>query len=104
MIIPKAVLDLLVKVRNFLDGRSILPSFLLMIGFELGLKINFHGGGGGWPDQMGIRLTSASTGVGVEVGAELGNILSSISIIGHIHKRILLSISAWECIFHVIIL
>ena len=30
-------------------------------------------GGGGWPDQMGIRLTSASTGVGVEVGAELGN-------------------------------
>ena len=31
------------------------------------------GGGGGWPDQMRIRLTSASTGVGVEVGAELGN-------------------------------
>ena len=30
-------------------------------------------GGGGWPDQMGIRLTSASTGVGVEVGAELCN-------------------------------
>ena len=44
-----------------------------MIGFELGLKINFHGGGGGWLEQMGIRLTSASTGVGVEVGAELGN-------------------------------
>ena len=30
-------------------------------------------GGGGWPEQMRIRLTSASTGVGVEVGAELGN-------------------------------
>ena len=30
-------------------------------------------GVGGWPDQMGIRLTSASTGAGVEVGAELGN-------------------------------
>ena len=30
---------------------------------------------GGWLDQMGIRLTSASTGVGVEVGAELGNYL-----------------------------
>ena len=28
---------------------------------------------GGWLEQMGIRLTSASTGVGVEVGAELGN-------------------------------
>ena len=28
---------------------------------------------GGWPDQVRIRLTSASTGVGVEVGAELGN-------------------------------
>ena len=41
-----------------------------MIGFELGLKINFHGGG--WPEQMRIRLTSASTGVRVEVGAELG--------------------------------
>ena len=27
---------------------------------------------GGWLDQMGIRLTSASTGVGVEVGSELG--------------------------------
>ena len=36
-----------------------------MIGFELGW--------GGWPDQMGIRLTSASTVVVVEVGAELGN-------------------------------
>ena len=43
-----------------------------MIGFELGLKINFHGGGGGWLEQMGIRLTSASTAVGVEVGSELG--------------------------------
>ena len=42
-----------------------------MIGFELGLKINFHGGG--WVEQMGIRLISASTEVGVEVGAELGN-------------------------------
>ena len=30
-------------------------------------------GGGGWPEQMGIRLTSASTRVGVEVAAELGN-------------------------------
>ena len=29
----------------------------------------------GWMEQMGIRLTSASSGVGVEVGAELGNIL-----------------------------
>ena len=50
--------------------------------FEFGLKIIFHGGGGGWvggggwPEQMGIRLTSASTGVGVEVGAELGNFFS----------------------------
>ena len=49
-----------------------------MIGFELGLKINFHGVGGwlavgGRVEQMGIRLTSASSGVGVEVGAELGN-------------------------------
>ena len=26
----------------------------------------------GWMEQMGIRLTSASTGVRVEVGAELG--------------------------------
>ena len=41
-----------------------------MIGFELGLKINFHGGG--WV-CVGVRLTSASTGFGVEVGAELGN-------------------------------
>ena len=40
------------KVRNCLDGRWV--------------------GGGGWPEQMGIRLTPASTGVGVEVGAELG--------------------------------
>ena len=43
----KPGMDLLVKVRNFLDGRGPLPSFLLMIGFELGLKINFHGGEGG---------------------------------------------------------
>ena len=42
----KPGMDLLVKVRNFLDGRSTLPSFLLIIGFELGLKINFHGVGG----------------------------------------------------------
>ena len=34
-------------------------------------------GVGGLPDQMGIRLTSASTGVGVEVGAELGNFLKA---------------------------
>ena len=39
---------------------------------------------GEWLEQMGIRLTSASTGAGVEVGAELGKkepdepILSSI--------------------------
>ena len=46
-----------------------------MIGFELGLKINIHGVG--WPEQMRIRLTSASTGVGVEVEAELGNMLCS---------------------------
>ena len=46
----KPGMDLLVKVRNFLDGRSTLPSFLLIIGIELGLKINFHGwvGVGGW--------------------------------------------------------
>ena len=41
--------------------------------FEFGLKINFHGVGG-WPEKLRIRLTSASTEVGVEVGAELGNI------------------------------
>ena len=35
--------------------------------FEFELKINFHGVGGCW------WLTSASTEVGVEVGAELGN-------------------------------
>ena len=32
------------------------------------------GGGGGWLEKLRIRLTSASTEVGVEVGAELGNI------------------------------
>ena len=68
----KPGMDLLVKVRNFLDGRSTLPRLILIIGFESGLKINFHWVGG-WLDQMGIRLTSASTGVGVEVGAELCN-------------------------------
>ena len=48
-----------------------------MIGFELGLKISFNrwiGVGGlcvdGWMEQVRIRLTSASTGVGVEVEAE----------------------------------
>ena len=48
-----------------------------MIGFELGLKINFHGGGRsvGWPEQMRIRLTLASTGIGGEIGGELDNIL-----------------------------
>ena len=30
-------------------------------------------GGGGWLEKLRIRLTSASTEVGVEVGAELGN-------------------------------
>ena len=47
----KPGMDLLVKVRNFLDGRSTLPRLILIIGFESGLKINFHGwvgvGGGG---------------------------------------------------------
>ena len=55
-----------------------------MVGFELGLKINFHGGGwvgGGWLDQMRIRLTSASTGVGVEVGAELGKNLKCANFV-----------------------
>ena len=33
-------------------------------------EIHFHGGG--CVEQIGIRLTSASTRVGVEVGAELG--------------------------------
>ena len=42
----KPGMDLLVKVRNFLDGRSTLPSFFLMIRFELGHKINFQGVGG----------------------------------------------------------
>ena len=52
-------------------------------------EINFHGWGweqrpliwceqrpliwGGWLEKVRIRLTSASTGVGVEVEAELGN-------------------------------
>ena len=29
--------------------------------------------GGGWLEKLRMRLTSASTEVGVEVGAELGN-------------------------------
>ena len=39
----------------------------------MGAENKLSRGGGGWPDQMGIRLTSASTGVGVEAGVELGN-------------------------------
>ena len=42
----KPGMDLLVKVRNFLDGRSTLPRLILIIGFESGLKINFHWVGG----------------------------------------------------------
>ena len=30
-------------------------------------------GGGGWLDQVGIKLTQSPTGVGVGVGTELGN-------------------------------
>ena len=32
------------------------------------------GGGGGWLDQVGLKLTQSPTGVGVGVGTELGNI------------------------------
>ena len=37
--------------------------------------INFHGWvgvGGGWLDQVGLKLTQSPTKVGVEVGTELG--------------------------------
>ena len=30
-------------------------------------------GGGGWVDQLGLKLTQSPTGVGVGVGTELGN-------------------------------
>ena len=30
-------------------------------------------GGGGWVDQVGLKLTQSPTGVGVGVGTELGN-------------------------------
>ena len=30
-------------------------------------------GGGGWLDQVELKLTQSPTGVGVEVGTELGN-------------------------------
>ena len=53
----KPGMDLLVKVRNFLDGRSTLPRLILIIGFESGLKINFHGVGG-WLDYWRIKLIS----------------------------------------------
>ena len=32
------------------------------------------GGGGGWLDQVRLKLTQSPTKVGVEVGTELGNI------------------------------
>ena len=37
-------------------------------------EINFHGwvGVGGWLDQLRLKLTQSPTGVGVEVGTELG--------------------------------
>ena len=38
-------------------------------------EINFHGwvgGGGGWLDQLRLKLTQSPTGVGVKVGTELG--------------------------------
>ena len=34
---------------------------------------------GGWLDEVRIKLISASTGVAVEVGAELGNKLKMIN-------------------------
>ena len=49
-----------------------------MVGFEFGLKINFHGwgwvgrGGGGWLDQVELKLTQSPAEAGVEVGTELG--------------------------------
>ena len=30
-------------------------------------------GGGGWLDQLRLKLTQSPTGVGVKVGTELGN-------------------------------
>ena len=36
-------------------------------------------GGGGWVDQVGLKLTQSPTGVGVEVGTELGNKLILIT-------------------------
>ena len=38
-------------------------------------EIYFHGWGwvGGWLDQLRLKLTQSPTGVGVEVGTELGN-------------------------------
>ena len=33
-------------------------------------------GGGGWVDQVGLKLTQSPTGVGVGVGTELGNIIN----------------------------
>ena len=33
-------------------------------------------GGGGWLDQVGLKLTQSPTGVGVGVGTELGNMTS----------------------------
>ena len=41
-----------------------------MVGFESGLKINFRRGG--WLEQERRKLTSALTGVVVEVGSEIG--------------------------------
>ena len=42
--------------------------------------INFHGwvgvgvgGGGGWLDQVGLKLTQSPAEAGVEAGTELGN-------------------------------
>ena len=34
------------------------------------------GGGGGWLDQVRLKLTQSPTKVGVEVGTELGNLIN----------------------------